>query len=340
MSKFTDSLLVGFLNGTAENIDRRTKEADDYFARNMELAQKYAMSSREQHMQNMQASKQVVGQLAGAGVPEDVIRNIASQNPQDLQQFYAEITEMQAKGVKLSEMGPDIYRKLITVAKEQGTTPANVLAENGEPLANNMKADPDAFRADPEGSIWSTLLGHNAMQQAQRRLEKTMIGGQSASDIIASGGISDDFDTGGGFNYELAGELTREATEERKPPKEKNPKYFADIAKSFIDFSSEEIETRRAEIIRSGADPASSESQIKAEAQAIAVQRLLDFGYPMEDIQTSVGTLTSPNVSPAPTAPASSSVLPPLEQRVEGVTTFKGAVWARNSSGQLGWIRQ
>lgn len=298
MSAALTGFLTGMIGGLGENVKNRKDEAREYFNKQMELASRYALKTNEETKAKMAQSRELINKLKGQGVPSDVIKGIANQNPEDLSMFYDTIADMQVRGVKMNE---DVYRNLLKVSNEQGEPTASFVGKMKDPLITNAKADPEAFDADPEGSIWATMLGHNAMAKANKQLENTMLGDFSAAELIRNAGSPDEYDAGAAFNFELAGNLDREAEERLREPKEKSPNYYADIASKFIEFQNEELGKARDQIVLGGGDPYApgAMDRAKAEAQAKAVETMTSW-YPEGDVLAAIRPFLSGQTEEAP----------------------------------------
>jgi hypothetical protein len=160
--------------------------------------------------------------MISIGVPKATVMAIANQNPDDLETFYDLAQKAKAQGVPLDN--PEIYEGLIQIDGEFNPGNENVTSLLGrifDPLAANAKADPEGWDFDPKGTIWSTMLGYNAMDRARAKLGNTeVMPGVSAADVLAS---SEDNayshplgDATVTLNAGRMGDLTREAAERNR----------------------------------------------------------------------------------------------------------------------------
>jgi hypothetical protein len=220
MSGF-DGFMAGFLGQTSKNIGERKDEAHKYFTEKMELAFETAHTLRTQNKPKMDAALQTANQMKAAGVPNDIVMAIANQNPDDLDTFYKTVQDMQLKGVKFNEQ---TYRDLLKVDGEFNPGNENVtslLTKIYQPLTANAVADPESFEFDSKGTIWATMMGYNAMERANKKLETTeVLPGMSAADVLAYSGGANTGVMGNNsvtLNAEKAGDLIRNSKEEDAP---------------------------------------------------------------------------------------------------------------------------
>lgn len=215
MADFLKGLAAGFLTQATADVDARQEQARDFFSKSMEKAMTYSTSGGKALKESAQAARGAIAKLEGAGVPKHVTRSIANRDPKQLEEYYTQVAELQASGAKLS---PEVFEGIFQVSKEQNEDPVELTKRIKEPLANNLKADPEAFKADPKGSIWATMLGFNAMENAAAKLETTMIGDRSAADWLRDGGQGEsiEYDVGPDLDYNKVGEIARTAEKANK----------------------------------------------------------------------------------------------------------------------------
>ncbi len=336
MAGFWGGFALGFLDSTNEGIEKRKNAAQEYLDKSMATALKYSQSSRGQNKELEEQARQSLGKLRGAGVPDDVIKSISGQNPDELDNFYSQIADMQAKGVKMT---PEIYRGLIKVSKEQGTNPTELIRNNKEPLANNMKADPEGFDLDSVGGIWSTLMGYNAMERANAKLENTQMGDKTAADWIR-GGEEDTptFDTGAVLDYEKAGDLVKEANAKDTSLK---PDDLVELRKEHTKIADGIMEDWKSKAIKSGKADMIRNPELRKMAEDAATKQLETMGYSSEDINKAISSTDMPTESPEqPSDGDESSLLSPpspIESRPVGerrksprdgkIRTWDGSKW-------------
>lgn len=224
MSDFATGFLTGFMKDQADKISDRKEEAHDYFTKRLELAQDIAMKSRNKYKGKMDAALQVSKQLMGLGVPERVVMATASQNPDQLTDLYETVQKLQLQGVDTSD--PGFYDDIVQVNKdfnpEDGENIASVLSKVYGPLSNNIKADPQSFDFDRKGTIWATLMGYNAMDNAMQKLERTpVLGDMSAGDVLRDWGSDDEvlnhpYNSTVNFDFGKIGDELRDAKKRNK----------------------------------------------------------------------------------------------------------------------------
>jgi hypothetical protein len=211
------SFLTGFLKTTGGNIRERKDEAKDYFDKRMEQAHQAALEYKGRNKSKLDSSLQVGKQLMATGVPQDVVMAIANQNPDDLSTFFDTVQELKVKGVPFT---PQAYRDLAGLDAEfnaGGENLTGLLTKIYTPLVNNVKADPQGWDFDPKGTMWATMMGHNAMERAHERLSTTeVLPGVSAAEVLADDG-NPNFNPLNGptpvINAEMIGNETRAARE-------------------------------------------------------------------------------------------------------------------------------
>jgi hypothetical protein len=211
------SFLTGFLKTTGGNIRERKDEAKDYFDKRMEQAHQAALEYKGRNKSKLDASLQVGKQLMAAGVPQDVVMAIANQNPDDMSTFFDTVQEMKVKGVQFT---PQSYRDLAGLDAEfnaGGENLTGLLTKIYTPLVNNVNADPQGWDFDPKGTMWATMMGHNAMERAHERLSTTeVLPGVSAAEVLADDGNPNYNPLNGPtpvINAEMIGNETRAARE-------------------------------------------------------------------------------------------------------------------------------
>jgi hypothetical protein len=226
MAGFTDGFLTGFMTDQADQIGKRKSEADEYFQQQMELAHKKASSYNDQYGKKLDSATTVANQMIAIGVPKRTVMAIANQNPDDLQTFYDTVQEMQAKGVDMSNS--EVYEGLIQIDGEFNPGNENVtslLKRIYTPLTANAAADPEGWDFDPKGSIWSTMLGYNAMDRARNKLGQTeVLPGVSAQQVLSQsedGALPHPLGSNAvTLNAPSMGDLTRDAAERNRGSKE------------------------------------------------------------------------------------------------------------------------
>jgi len=184
-----EGFVTGFAGTLAQGIKERKKEARDYFNKQVEFARTTGLENRNRVRQTVDASIAVARQLEQVGVPREVIMAQVNQNPQGLSDFYNQAEKIRASAGK--ELSADEWKAIYKVAgdfKAPDEDIATFIARTYDPIAN-AAASPD-FQNDPEGSLISTMMGFNAMDQARSELARTDIGnGMTADQLIRYGDV-------------------------------------------------------------------------------------------------------------------------------------------------------
>lgn len=158
---------AGLFDQLNENINKRHDDANEYFQRQMEIASARGLKSREQTQAAMAGGLTAARQLAQVGVPRDIVISIAKQNPDDIPAFLDKVQKLQEKGVNTNE---EFFRKFIQVSGEQAQPDQTIEQAFSEIYGNLATYDPETINRDPEGSFFSSIMGYNAMEQADRKL--------------------------------------------------------------------------------------------------------------------------------------------------------------------------
>lgn len=191
MSAF-EGFLTGFLGRTADVIKERKDKAENYFDQAIERARTVGADNLRQRTDNYQAMLSVANNLIQqAGMPEDLVRAIANEGPQALQEayeVYATTADAIANGAEI-ELNEDFWRGAYDFASEV-TQGSNMTLEDFFRQVNGLYGSNLAATTreggDPFGAFVASGLGLNAMERAQDRLgEYDMGGGYSAADLIA-----------------------------------------------------------------------------------------------------------------------------------------------------------
>jgi hypothetical protein len=191
MSNFS-AFLTGFLGRTADVIKERKDKAENYFDQSIERARTIGSDQLRQRTDNYQAMLSVANNLVQqAGMPEDLVRTLANEGPQALEEAYKVYTETAAREAELGTtiLGEDFWRQSYNFATEMTTGTDMSLTDflrqvNG--LYGSNLAATTREGGDPFGAFIASGLGLNAMERAQGRLsEYDMGGGYSAADLLA-----------------------------------------------------------------------------------------------------------------------------------------------------------
>jgi hypothetical protein len=247
---------------------------------------------------------------------------------------------------------PEVYESLIQIDGEFNPGNENVsslLQRIMDPLTNNAKADPEGWDFDPKGSIWSTMLGYNAMDKARARLGETeVLPGVSAAEVLAQ---SDDGsysrplgNNAVTLNAPMAGNLTREAAKaNRGDDGDLSISERGTIISKFDDMLEEERNNLTASEYESPDKEAVAKRKAAArimetypEAAAMPeIRQWLSQSEEVEGTEPSTAPESPPTAPSAPVAseaPATSSSLP--KRLPSGATMIKD-----NGDGTSDWKR-
>lgn len=185
MSGF-ESFLTGFLGRTTEVIAERKDKAEDYFDQSIERARTIGQDQLRQRTENQQAMLSVANNLINqANMPEDLVRQIANDGPQALEQAYQIYATNAEAGIQVDENfwrnGYDFYTE---VAGDSDLSLEDFLGQVNGLYGSNLAATTQEG-GDPFGAFIASGLGLNAMERARGRLDNYDIGGYSASDLLA-----------------------------------------------------------------------------------------------------------------------------------------------------------
>jgi len=185
MGDFSAGFWTGFMNTTAEGIGKRQDSAQAYFDQQLQLAHTRGIENKRKMDAAMKQGLTSARQLVQMGVPENMVKAIANQNPDDIPDFAAKIAQLQADGVRTDEA---FFKDLIQVNSEfENNEDLNSFFKRiYQPLRRNVQADPEGFNNDQRGTIWATMFGYDAMEQALGRLDRTeVMDGMTAGDLLA-----------------------------------------------------------------------------------------------------------------------------------------------------------
>jgi hypothetical protein len=186
MSAF-EGFLTGFLGRTADVIKERKDKAENYFDQSVERARTIGADNLRQRTDNYQAMLSVANNLVSqAGMPEDLVRMIANEGPQALQEAYETYNIAAEAGTQLDE---NFWRNAYDFSSEV-TQGSNMTLEDFFRQVNGLYGSNLAATTqeggDPFGAFIASGLGLNAMERAQERLgQYDMGGGFSAADLMA-----------------------------------------------------------------------------------------------------------------------------------------------------------
>jgi hypothetical protein len=188
-----EGFLTGFANVAASNILERKKEARDYFNKQVEYARTTGLQNRQRVREQADTALSVARQLEAAGLPREIIMAQINQDPTNLSGFYDQAEKIRANAAAAGrQLTADDWNAIYKVAGEFKAPDEDLstfIARTYDPIANAV-ADP-SYEEDPEGSLWASMMGYNAMDRARADLSRTEIAeGLTAEQLIRYGDVT------------------------------------------------------------------------------------------------------------------------------------------------------
>lgn len=188
-----EGFLTGFANVAASNILERKKEARDYFNKQVEYARTTGLQNRQRVREQADAALTVARQLEAAGLPREIIMAQINQDPANLSGFYEQAEKIRANAAAAGrQLTADDWNAIYKVAGEFKAPDEDLstfIARTYDPIANAV-ADP-SYEEDPEGSLWASMMGYDAMPRAVAELGRTEIAeGLTAEQLIRYGDVT------------------------------------------------------------------------------------------------------------------------------------------------------
>lgn len=186
MSGF-EGFMTGFLNRTSEKIAERKDKASNYFDEQMERARTVGVDNlnqrREATNQTLAVARNLIDQ---AGMPEDIVRALANEGPEALnqaQQIYATAAQ---QGITVdASFWQNVYDFSTEMTASTNQSLEEFLGQVNGLYGTNLEATQQEG-GDPFGAFIASGLGLNAMDRARSELDSTDIsGGYSAGDLLA-----------------------------------------------------------------------------------------------------------------------------------------------------------
>ncbi len=190
-SSAAQGFVQGFAGTLAPIILERKKEARDYFNKQVEYARTTGLQNRQKVRQEADATLGVARQLEAIGVPKEVIMAQVNQDPNGLGAFYQGIDKLNVKRASqgLPALTSEEISAMVNVGgnfKAPDEDLATFVTRTYEPLSRAVR-DP-GFSANPENSLWASMMGYSAMDEARAELGNTVIAeGMTAEDLINYG---------------------------------------------------------------------------------------------------------------------------------------------------------
>lgn len=189
MSTFSDGFVKGFADSLTSGIEQRRASAQEYFDRQLEIAQTTGVKNRNKAKQMSQEALGVANKLLQYGVPKEIIMAQAKANPAGLGDFAATVEKLAlTSGVNMT---PDKYRELYRISGDIGNPDedlATFFNRIYDPLVSTATEDPEGFEANPGGSLIARMFATNAHGRAVQKLgEIEVVDGLSAADLLRYG---------------------------------------------------------------------------------------------------------------------------------------------------------
>ena len=274
MGDFMNGFWGGFLTTTNKNINDRFDRAEEYYNSQLELAYTKGIQNQAELENRTKSTLASAKQLQAMGMPVDLVKSIASGNPDDIPTIAEQLASLQTKGYKTDDA---FFRAWVQSSKDFSDNNEDLgsfFKRIYKPLSRNIEADPEGMKRDPVGGFWSTIMGFNAMDNARRKLDTTEImDGYSASDLLAMDAnkvtVGDSPVT---LNYNTYGDALRSTRPTRSTiPSSQKPPTTAEI-NSINKSYKEEVEklTHEAMIANGSGASVSDEQRMEIEGQAAA----------------------------------------------------------------------
>lgn len=189
MGDFGSGFATGFFNKLSEGIDTRNKDARDYFNAQVETARQLGLDNKRRSSAAMDESVSIAKRLQAMGVPKDIIMAQANMDPAGLGDFYTQVEKLRLDAnVPVDENFFRSIYKLSGTFKAPDEDFTTFFSRIYGPVVDAAHKDPEGFKQDPEGSIWASAFGINAMDKARKRLATTeVVPGMTAEEAIARG---------------------------------------------------------------------------------------------------------------------------------------------------------
>ena len=181
------SFAKGFLDQTNADADRRIRQADEYYERQLETARTRGVQALENRRAQFSQLSNLSNQLIHMGMPASTVRVLAQQGPEALQAALETGSQFVSAGIELNEdLWNDVWRTTGEVTADTGQSVEDFLREVTGLLPQHLEQTGDA-----RSSFFASALGLNAMDRADRRLQtEAVTDGFSAYDLnrMAQGG--------------------------------------------------------------------------------------------------------------------------------------------------------
>lgn len=182
-----EGFITGFAGKLAEDVTKRKQEARDYFNKQVEYARTTGLENRRRVRQTVDTNLTIARQLEAAGVPRELIMAQVNMNPGGLNDFYTTAEKIRAE--KQRDLTPEEWNTIFRVSgdfKAPDEDLATFITRTYDPISNAVRSP--AFEDDPEGSLFASMMGYTAMDEARARLGETVIAdGMTADQLIATG---------------------------------------------------------------------------------------------------------------------------------------------------------
>jgi len=185
MSAF-ESFMTGFLGRKADIISQRKDKAEDYFDTRLERARTIGTQNIQQRREQANGMLTLSRSLMeDANVPEHVVRVLANEGPQALEEAHRIHMENVSKGISTdADWWERTYNFSQEVIQDSNMSLSDFLHQVVGLYPSNLQAT-TREGGDPFGAFVASGLGLNAMDRARDRLgEWEVAEGFSAADIL------------------------------------------------------------------------------------------------------------------------------------------------------------
>lgn len=201
MGDFGTGFATGFFNKLSTDIDKRSEDARNYFNEQVKMARTVGLENRKRVRATVDESVNIAKRLQDMGVPKDIIMAQADMDPGSLGDFYSQVEKLRLESkVPMDEAAYRAIYKLSGTYKAPNEDFATFFSRMYEPIVSAATSDPKGFKQDPEGSIFATAFGFNAMERADKKLATVEVApGLTAQQAIEYGDQVTPNRSGGSF---------------------------------------------------------------------------------------------------------------------------------------------
>lgn len=189
-SAFAQGFVQGFAGKLSERIDQRRDDAREYYNKQLEMARTTGLKNRQRVRDAVQGNISIARQLEAAGVPKEIIMAQVNSNPNGLGDFAKSVERIRADAASNGKsLTPEAWNGIFQVS---GTFSApdedlsTFITKTYDPISTAVNTE--GFADDPEGTLWSSMMGYNAMDKARHRLGTEVVAdGLTAEQLLQYG---------------------------------------------------------------------------------------------------------------------------------------------------------